>query len=100
MIAVTGHNNLGEVWRSGIDPDGPAKLVTTRLYGRSRNPMYLGVLAAQLGFFLALPSAFTLVCLMAGFAAVFSQVRLEEVHLGQQFPGQYANYLQNVPRWL
>ena len=100
LTAVVGHNNLGEAWRSGIDPLGPARLVTNRLYAWSRNPMYLGVLTAQIGFFLALPSLFTLVCLVAGLMSVFSQVRLEETHLKGKFPSDYANYSANVSRWL
>jgi len=100
LTAVVGHNNLGEAWRSGIDPRGPARLVTNRLYAWSRNPMYLGVLTAQIGFFLALPSLFTLVCLVAGFMSVFSQVRLEETHLKGKFPLDYENYSANVSRWL
>lgn len=100
LTAVVGHNNLGEAWRSGIDPRGPARLVTNRLYAWSRNPMYLGVLTAQIGFFLALPSLFTLVCLVAGFMSVFSQVRLEEAHLKGKFPLDYENYSANVSRWL
>jgi len=100
LTAVVGHNNLGEAWRSGIDPRGPARLVTNRLYAWSRNPMYLGVLTAQIGFFLALPSLFTLVCLVAGFMSVFSQVRLEETHLKGKFPLDYENYSANVSCWL
>ena len=99
-LAVSGHSNLGKQWRSGIDPDGPAELVTAKLYSRSRNPMYLGVIIAQLGFFLALPSLFTLVCLVVGVAAIVNQVKLEETHLNRRFATHYDAYRGSVRRWI
>lgn len=99
-LAVCGHANLGPLWRSGMDPDGPAELVTTKLYARSRNPMYLGVICAQSGFFLALPSVFTLICLLVGVAAIVNQTWLEEKHLHQRFSARYENYSSSVRRWI
>ncbi len=99
-VALTGHYQLGPCWRSGIDPGGPAKLVRDGLYSRSRNPMMIGVLLAQSGFFLALPSSFSLVCLLMGLVAVLSQVRIEESHLAQAFPTEYPSYQRQVRRWL
>lgn len=99
-LALLGHRQLGRDWRSGIDPDGPSQLVTAGLYSLSRNPMYLGVLMAQAGFFLALPSWFTLLCLLVGSVAIVSQVRLEEMHLRNRFPVDFPGYAMQVARWL
>jgi protein-S-isoprenylcysteine O-methyltransferase Ste14 len=46
------HCNLGKEWRSGIDPSGPNELISSGLYKFSRNPMYVCIAIAQLGFFL------------------------------------------------
>ncbi|MBQ4833527.1 isoprenylcysteine carboxylmethyltransferase family protein [Pseudoalteromonas sp. MMG010] len=94
------HFNMATLWRSGIDPQGPAQLKTNGLYRYSRNPMFIGVAIAQWGFFLAMPSVFTLVCLVIGFAALRSQISTEEAHLLQRFQSTYLRYLQSVPRWL
>jgi len=99
-LAVAGHVNLAEQWRSGIDPDGPTRLVSSKLFSLSRNPMTVGILIAQVGFFFALPSVFTLVCLLVGSTAVINQVRLEERHLQKKFPHEYRQYSTTVPRWL
>lgn len=99
-LAVGGHANLGAQWRSGIDPDGPAELVTAKLYALSRNPMYLGVIVAQAGFFIALPSLFTLICLMVGAVAIVNQVKLEETHLDRRFTARYDAYRDSVRRWI
>lgn len=100
VTSLKGHYDLGEYWRSGIDPSGPPAIVSRGLYARTRNPMYIGVLMGQMGFFLALPSVFTLVCLVAGALAILSQVRLEEAHLARVAPQEYLAYSQRVRRWL
>ncbi len=94
------HFYLGNNWRSGIDPDGPTLLVTTGIYRFTRNPMFIGIIVAQLGFFLALPSVFTAVCLLIGVIALRRQTQAEEQHLSEKFGAGYADYVAKVPRWI
>ncbi|MBV0934287.1 isoprenylcysteine carboxylmethyltransferase family protein [Marinobacterium sp. A346] len=94
------HFSLGQGWRSGIDPGGPARLQVSGWYCYSRNPMFLSIALAQLGFFLALPSVFALVCLLLGLYTLQRQVRAEEQHLAAVFADDYARYAARVPRWL
>ena len=91
---------MHEDWRSGIDDgEGRRKLVTGGPFGRSRNPLFLAVMAGQFGFFLALPSVFTLVCLVAGVLVITRQAKEEEKALARQFGEEYDAYRQRVPRW-
>lgn len=99
-VAVTGHRTLGNNWRSGIDLNGDTQLVQNGLYGRSRNPMYIGVKIALVGFLLALPSGFSALCLVLGWLALDMQVKLEEAHLDQRHQDDYRDYMARVPRWL
>ena len=62
--------------------------------------MYVGVATAQLGFFLALPSLFSLICLAVGLYALYKQIAVEEAHLVTRFNDDYLKYKQTVPRWL
>lgn len=94
------HFKLGDEWRSGIDPNGPKKIVTQGLYRYSRNPMFVFVALAQLGFFLALPSVFSLICLVIGLYTLDSQAKAEEKHLASVFPEDYAQYTNKVRRWI
>ena len=93
---------MHEDWRSGVDEQSgrAAKLVTTGPFARSRNPLFLAIMAGQTGFFLALPSVFSLVCLMAGVLVITRQAREEEKALASQFSEAYEHYRQQVPRWL
>ncbi len=94
------HFSLGRQWRSGIDPGGPEALRTDGFYRFSRNPMFLGIAVAQVGFFLALPSVFSSVCLGVGLYTLHKQTLAEETHLGVRFNNDYRQYREAVPRWL
>jgi protein-S-isoprenylcysteine O-methyltransferase Ste14 len=101
FAAVLGiHFFMGKAWRSGTSGDETTELVTSGPFAVSRNPMMLCVIAAQAGLFLALPSVFTLVCLVAGVWAVIAQVGVEEQLLRRRFGSQYDAYAVRTPRWL
>ena len=77
----------------------PKAVVTTALYERSRNPMYLSVVTVVLGESLLFESRALLfyalfLWLMFHLVVVF----IEEPHLRQR-PG-YDEYCARVPRWL
>jgi protein-S-isoprenylcysteine O-methyltransferase Ste14 len=100
LFTIAIHFSLGRGWRSGIDPDEPEKLRTGGFYGFSRNPMFLGIATAQVGFLLALPSVFSAVCLVVGLYTLYSQALAEEAHLLKTFPQDYRRYMGRVGRWL
>ncbi len=97
---MTIHYRLGVCWRSGIDPSEPGKIISNGVYRYSRNPMFLLVGLTQVGFFLALPSVFSLLCLIIGLYTLQRQVLAEEVHLSNKLPEEYSDYCANVRRWL
>lgn len=96
------HRGMGAQWRSGIDEEATdqERLIETGPFAYSRNPMFLCIQAAQLGLFLALPTVFTLVCLIVGVLAIHLQVRLEERHLASRFGEAWQAYAARVPRWI
>lgn len=94
------HYSLGSEWRSGIDLSGPGRVITGGAYQFSRNPMFICIAMAQFGFFFAIPSVFSLVCLVIGLYTLNSQTLEEEIHLSQQFPKDYAAYKSKVRRWV
>jgi protein-S-isoprenylcysteine O-methyltransferase Ste14 len=93
------HRAMGSHWRSGIPAGEAEPLITTGAYALSRNPMFLLIQLAQIGFFLSLPSVFTLVCLGVGMAAIHAQARLEERHLEAHHGDAYRRYAERTPRW-
>ena len=99
--AVIGlHFYMGKEWRSGTRTDDKTQLITSGPFAISRNPMMLCVIVAQVGLFLALPSAFTLLCLAVGLWAVVAQVNVEQRLLRKRFGVAYEAYAARTPRWL
>lgn len=100
IIAMLANLTLGNQWRSGIMQNPDLQLVCHGVYSVSRNPAFIGVALGQLGFFLALPCLFSLICLIVGSMALRTQIHLEEKHLLHCHPKQYPSYQKMVPRWL
>lgn len=84
-------------WR----PHASSTLVVNGIYRYTRNPMYLGLLLALLGWGLYLANVYAFVL---GFAFVpymnRFQIRPEERALRQSFGLQFREYCGQVRRWL
>ena len=77
----------------------PKDLIESALYKRSRNPMYLSVIAVILGESLLFESRAVLIYAIVLWALFhFVVVFVEEPHLRER-PG-YEEYFARVPRWL
>ncbi|MFT6301790.1 MAG: protein-S-isoprenylcysteine O-methyltransferase Ste14 [Granulosicoccus sp.] len=100
LLTISIHFSMGRKWRSGIDPQSPDQLITDGFYKYSRNPMFISVAFCQIGFFLALPSVFSLTCLTIGLYVLYRQALCEERHLSEVFPIKYRIYSNDVHRWL
>jgi protein-S-isoprenylcysteine O-methyltransferase Ste14 len=82
-----------------IEP--PKKLVATGFYRYVRNPMYVGVLAANLGHFLWFGYWNLIVYTIVVFVIFHVFVTFyEEPTLKKKFGAAYEEYLRSVPRWI
>ena len=80
--------------------DPPRELVTTGPYARSRNPMYVAVVAVVVGLAVANGSlALLAYALVLGASFHRRVVRFEEPVLASDFGDAYAAYRARVPRW-
>jgi protein-S-isoprenylcysteine O-methyltransferase Ste14 len=80
------------------DPD---RLTTEGFFGRSRNPMYLGMLLCLIGVAVLLGSLSPWSGPVAFFALANGwYVPLEEKAMARKFGPAYADYRQRVRRWL
>jgi protein-S-isoprenylcysteine O-methyltransferase Ste14 len=82
-----------------IDP--PKELVATGFYRHVRNPMYVGVLATNIGHFLWFGYWSLLIYTIVVFVIFHVFVTYyEEPTLKRKFGASYEEYLRRVPRWL
>jgi len=62
------------------------------LFQYSRNPIYLGVLISNLGFFLMMPNALSFAFVIVSYFALEVKIRLEEKYLEENHSMEYAAY--------
>jgi len=80
---------------------GTTQIVTSGIYRWTRNPMYLGMAVAYVGFGLLTNSAWSLVFLPVALALVYVlAIRREERYLAIKFGDAYERYRTAVPRWI
>ena len=99
-IVWKGQDDMREAWRVGIDEREHTRLVTQGLFQFCRNPIYLGLQAALVGFVGVVPGCFSLVLLAISLALCQVQSRLEESYLLSQHGAAYAEYCRRVGRFL
>src|SRR5262245_597355 len=92
--------SFGKSFRVGIDIDHPDKLVTTGVFAFSRNPIYVAFGLVLLGQFLVFPNGILLVYLPAGIWLIHRQVLREEALLRKHYGQDYAEYCNQVRRYL
>lgn len=84
-----------------LSPQGCTALVTAGMFRFSRNPMYLALLLALVGWGLFLANAFALLLALAFIPWMNRfQIRPEEQVLQRVFGQAFTDYRRRVRRWL
>lgn len=97
---IVAQHQMANSWRIGIDETNATELVTTGVFGWSRNPIFLGMLTTLIGLFFVIPNLITFSVMAIGLIVVPIQVRLEEVFLRQTHGNAYVHYCEKTRRWL
>lgn len=92
---------MGRARTTVIPHRAPSALVTTGIFGWTRNPIYLGDVAFLLAVILWLDVVLALP-LVAGFVAVIRRrfIEDEEARLRAAFGGAFEDWARQVRRWL
>ncbi len=99
-LIVVAQSQMGRAWRIGVDAEAIPDLVTSGLFSRSRNPIFLGMRASVFGLFLVHPTGVSLAFWVLTEALIALQVRLEEAYLKGALGQAYKDYSERVPRWI
>ena len=100
IIVWIAQSQMANSWRIGIDEKNKTKLITRGMFSVSRNPIFLGIMIANIGLFLVIPNAFTLLVISLSTISINTQIRLEEEFLKREFGSEYNEYLKKVRRWI
>lgn len=94
---------LGLAWaRTAIIPHHEVRtVVSTGIYGHTRNPIYLGFLVTYLGAALWRGDIWPLLTLPFGLGLLkHFVIDLEEAHLQRKFGRHYEEYQRRIRRWI
>ncbi len=100
VVVWVAQSQMANSWRIGIDEENKTELITGGLFSVSRNPIFLGIVIANIGMFLIIPNAFTLLVISLSTISINTQIRLEEVFLVKTFGREYQEYSKKVRRWI
>ena len=92
--------SFGRSFRVGIDSEQPGALVTSGIFGITRNPMYVAFALLLLGELLIHPDVFFLAYLVGGGWLFPRQVLREEAYLRERYGEAYRHYCERVRRYL
>ena len=97
-LLVSAQLQLGASWRIGIDVAARPGLVTSGIYARSRNPIFLALLLIVAGYMLLIPTFLSAVLLAATYIGTRLQIHAEESYLLRAYGDQYRAYASRVGR--
>ena len=100
ILVWVAQSQMANSWRIGIDEKNKTELVTNGLFSISRNPIFLGIMIANVGLLLIIPNAFTLLIVSLSTVSINTQIRLEEAFLEKSHGKTYIDYCQKVRRWV
>jgi len=92
--------SFGQSFRVGIDTDHADKLVTSGVFAYSRNPIYVGFAIILMGQFLIFSNWILLIYLAAATWLFHRQVIREEDFMKKHYGQEYAEYCNQVRRYL
>lgn len=98
MTSASRHKSIG----SSVEPWKPTtSIITTGVYGYSRNPIYLGMAISHLGLAIAGASVGAIVTLAIAILVMQTYViAREERYLEKKFGNSYTEYKSSVRRWI
>jgi protein-S-isoprenylcysteine O-methyltransferase Ste14 len=84
-----------------MKPEASSALVTSGIFRRSRNPMYLALLLFLIGWGIYLSNLYSLLA-VAVFVLYLThfQIRVEEKVLERLFGAEFTDYKKRVRRWI
>ena len=92
--------SFGDSFRVGIDEEKADRLVTTGMFGFSRNPIYVCFDSFFIGLFLVHRNIVILLAVIAFALLIHRQILREEKFLHSHYGADYEEYCRNVRRYL
>ena len=99
-LMVAAQLNMGASWRVGIDEGARPGLVTSGIYGWSRNPIYLAMFLLLAGFALMVPTWPSVLLAIGAPIGFRRQAMFEESYLRRTYGDAFETYASRVGRFV
>lgn len=86
--------------RFGLHENNLGNLVSTGVFGYSRNPFFVAILTLFLGIALVFPSLFFIAIFVLSFISIHIFIMKEEKFMRKHYGEEYLKYCQRVRRYL
>lgn len=100
VVSGASLKNMKDSWRVGVLEDQTTDLVTTGIYGFTRNPYFVAYLLMFAGYTVILQNLILLGLSIIGFLFVHKMIMKEEKYLYTVHGDVYGNYRAKVPRYI
>jgi len=100
IIGFIAQSQMKHSWRLGVDSQAQIELVTTGMFSKSRNPIYLSLALSLLGFFLIAPNAVSIMFCFIMLYGIHEKIKDEESFLLEKFGSAFEEYKSKVRRWI
>ena len=101
LLVAAGITNMGGAWQMGFDQrTRPAGLITTGPFRLSRNPIYLGMVIALMGWMLLIPTLLSLIIVVGTAVGVRRQAIEEEQYISRIYGPEFSAWAQEVGRFV
>jgi protein-S-isoprenylcysteine O-methyltransferase Ste14 len=98
-LTAAGITSMGGAWQIGFDQQvRPAGLITTGPFRLSRNPIYLGMVVALIGWMLLIPTILSLIIVVGAAVGVRRQAIEEERYLSRTYGPEFSAWARQVGR--
>lgn len=99
VVAGSALIEMRESWRVGIKESDEIALVTSGIYGISRNPYFLSYFLQFVGYIILVPSLLVIVLILISVGTVHKMILKEESFLTEKVGAEYQNYSASVKRY-
>lgn len=99
LIYASALYSFRDSWRIGIDRAKPGKLITTGIFRRSRNPIYISLNLLVLGTFLLQGYLIFIILFFCIAISLHIQILQEEKYLMQTYGEAFIHYRSKVGRY-
>lgn len=100
IFFISGMMTMKGNWRAGVPEKKETSLVTTGIYGISRNPAFVGFDLMYLGIVIAFPNAWHACAAALTAWLLHKQIKGEEEFLEKAFGKEYLEYKNKVRRYI